>query len=105
MVRNKPYPFHHFHGFHHLYDFNHSHPFHHIHHVINERSIPIRSTVSLGALLSLSLLGTCVGTLGEVLVLDHLVLPVLLGAHLPIVVALIAVWFIGSAVSRTEVST
>jgi len=74
----------------------------HLHHVIDGQSILIRAGITLAALLSLPVFGTAVRTLGSALELGRLVLPLLVLAHVPVVVALIAVWSIGCDVCRTE---
>lgn len=78
---------------------------HHIHEAIDSRSLPIRGAITVAALLSLPLFGTGVRTLGNMLDLGQLVLPLLALAHVPAVIALIAVWSIGCDVCRTEGST
>jgi len=75
---------------------------HHLHHAIDDQSLPVRGAITLGALLALPLFGTAVRTLGSALGLGRLVLPLLVLAHVPVVVALIAVWSIGCDVCRTE---
>lgn len=72
----------------------------HLHQAIDSRSLPIRGAITLGALLALPILGTGVRTLGSMLGLGRLVLPVLVLAHVPVVIALIAVWSIGCDVCR-----
>jgi uncharacterized membrane protein YdfJ with MMPL/SSD domain len=74
----------------------------HIHNTIDNRSLPIRGVITVVALLSLPLVGTAVRTLGSVLNLGRLVLPLLVLAHIPAVIALIAVWSIGCDICRTE---
>jgi len=73
----------------------------HIHDAIDSRSLPIRGAITLGALLALPVLGTGVRTLGSVLGLGRLVFPLLVLAHIPVVIALIAVWSIGCDICRT----
>lgn len=75
---------------------------HHIHKAIDSRSLPIRGAITLVALLSLPVFGTVVRTLGETLGLGRLVFPLLVLAHVPAVIALIAVWSIGCDLCRTE---
>ncbi|WP_121823094.1 hypothetical protein [Halostella salina] len=75
---------------------------HHLHHAIDDQSLPVRGAITLGALLALPLFGTAVRTLGSALGLGRLVFPLLVLAHVPVVVALIAVWSIGCDVCRTE---
>jgi hypothetical protein len=74
---------------------------HHIHETIDSRSLPIRGAITLVALLSLPVFGTVVRTVGEMLGLGRLVLPLLVLAHIPAVIALIAVWSIGCDLCRT----
>jgi len=62
--------------------------------------MPIRLLITVGALLSLPLLGTAVRTLGSALGLGVLTIPLLVLAHVPVVVALIAAWSIGCDVCR-----
>ncbi|SDY17265.1 hypothetical protein [Halopenitus persicus] len=73
----------------------------HLHHVIDDQSLPIRGAITGAALLSLPLFGTGVRALGSALELGQLVLPLLVLAHVPAVIALIAVWSIGCDVCRT----
>lgn len=72
----------------------------HLHHAIDDQSLPIRGAITVAALLSLPLFGTAVRALGSALGLGSLVLPLLVTAHVPVVVALIAVWSIGCDVCR-----
>jgi hypothetical protein len=72
----------------------------HIRNAVDEQSIPIRVGITLTALLSLPLLGTGVRTLGSALNLGWLTTPLLVVAHVPVVVALIAIWSIGCDVCR-----
>lgn len=60
--------------------------------------------MALGALATLPVFGTTVRTLGRTLDLGNFVLPLLVLAHVPVVVAAIAVWSIGCDVCglRTE---
>ena len=74
----------------------------HLHRAIDSRSLPIRGAITLGALVALPVLGTGVRTLGSVLGLGRLVLPLLVLAHVPVVIALIAIWSIGCDICRTE---
>lgn len=74
---------------------------HHLHHTIDDQALVIRVGITLAALAALPLFGTGVRTLGSVLGLGQLVLPLLVVAHVPAVVALIAVWSIGCDVCRT----
>lgn len=73
----------------------------HIHHTIEEQSIPIRAVITLTSLLSLPVFGTGVRALGSLLGLGRFVLPLLVLAHVPIVIALIGVWSIGCDLCRT----
>lgn len=73
---------------------------HHLHHTIDDKSIPIRCGITIVALLSLPAFGTGVRRLGEVLGLGELVVPLLLIAHIPAVIAIIAVWSIGCDLCR-----
>lgn len=74
----------------------------HLHHVIDSQSVLIRVGITFAALLSLPVFGTAVRTLGGTLGLGRLVLPLLVLAHVPAVVALVAVWSIGCDVCRSE---
>lgn len=74
----------------------------HLHHVIDGQSLPIRGLITVIALLSLPALGTGVRTLGSVLGLGKFVFPLVALAHVPVVIALIALWSIGCDVCRTE---
>lgn len=76
----------------------------HIHHSIDDRPLPIRAAITLVALVSVPLFGTAVRSLGSWLGLGRLVLPLLVVAHVPAVVALICVWSIGCDVCRTQES-
>jgi len=76
----------------------------HIRHAIDAQSIPIRLLITFAALLALPILGTAVRTAGSALGLGRLILPALVLAHVPVVIALIAVWSIGCDVCRTETS-
>lgn len=73
---------------------------HHIRAAVDDRSIPIRLGITVAAILSLPLLGTGVRALGDALNLGVLTLPLLAIAHVPVVVAVIAVWSIGCEVCR-----
>ncbi len=77
----------------------------HIHHTIDDKSLPIRGAITLVALLSLPVFGTGVRALGSALGLGRLVLPLLVLAHVPAVIVLIAVWSIGCDICRPEGST
>jgi hypothetical protein len=72
----------------------------HIRRTVDTRSIPVRVLITVAALLSLPLLGTGVRRLGSALELGWLTLPLLAVAHVPAVIALIAVWSIGCEVCR-----
>lgn len=72
----------------------------HLHHVIDDQSVPVRGGITFVALLSLPILGTAVRTLGTALSLGRAVLPLLVLAHVPVVVALLALWSIGCDVCR-----
>jgi hypothetical protein len=73
----------------------------HIRHIrahLDEQSIPVRGAVTVGALVSLPLLGNGVRTVGSALDLGMWTLPLLAIAHVPAVIALIAIWSIVSDV-------
>lgn len=72
----------------------------HIRGAVDEQSIPVRLGITVAALLSLPLLGTGVRALGSALNLGWVTLPLLAIAHVPVVIALIAVWSIGCDVCR-----
>ena len=75
----------------------------HINHIratVDKQSILIRLGITVAAILSLPLLGTGVRTVGEMLNLGAWTIPLLAVAHVPAVVALIAVWSIGCDVCR-----
>lgn len=74
----------------------------HLHHAIDDQSIPIRGLITVAALLSLPLFGTAVRTLGSALGLGRLVFPLLIVAHIPAVIAIIAVWSVGCEVCRPD---
>lgn len=65
---------------------------------MDEQSISIRVAITAVALLSLPLLGQGVRALGSALNLGAWTLPLLAVAHVPVVVALIAIWSIGCEV-------
>jgi len=67
----------------------------HIRHTVDGQSLTVRGAVALGALLTLPVFGTGVRELGSVFEIGNLVLPLLVLAHVPVVVAAIAVWSIG----------
>jgi hypothetical protein len=72
----------------------------HIRAAVDAQTIPIRLGITIAALLSLPLLGTGVRTLGSALNLGAWTVPLLAVAHVPAVVAVIAVWSIGCDVCR-----
>jgi hypothetical protein len=74
----------------------------HLHHVIDDQSLPIRLVITLGAIVSLPLLGTGVRTLGSALGLGWVTGPLLVIAHIPVVIVLICVWSIGCDLCRSE---
>ncbi|NLV11678.1 hypothetical protein E5139_16235 (plasmid) [Halomicrobium mukohataei] len=67
---------------------------------MDRRSIPTRVGITVLALLSLPLLGTAVRAVGRALELGWLTTPLLVVAHVPVVVALIALWSIGCDICR-----
>ncbi|WP_096391332.1 hypothetical protein [Halopenitus persicus] len=73
----------------------------HLHQLIDDRTLPVRGAITVTALLSLPLFGTGVRALGSALDLGQLVLPLLVLAHVPAAIALIAIWSIGCDVCRT----
>lgn len=72
----------------------------HIRTAVDQRSVPTRVGITVLALLSLPLLGTAVRTVGRALELGWMTAPLLVVAHVPVVVALIALWSIGCDVCR-----
>jgi hypothetical protein len=74
----------------------------HLHHALDDRSLPIRGAITIVALLSLPVFGATVRALGNALGLGRLILPLLVLAHVPVVIALICVWSIGCDICRTE---
>jgi len=74
----------------------------HLHRAVDRQSLPVRGVITVLALLSLPVLGTAVRSLGDLLGLGRYVLPLLMLAHVPAVVALVAVWSIGCDVCRSE---
>ncbi|ACV49368.1 hypothetical protein [Halomicrobium mukohataei] len=72
----------------------------HIRTAVDRRSIPTRVGITVLALLSLPLLGTAVRAVGRALELGWLTTPLLVVAHVPVVVALIALWSIGCDICR-----
>jgi hypothetical protein len=72
----------------------------HLHREIDDRSLVLRLAVTVGALAALPLFGTVVRQVGSALDLGMWTLPLLAVAHVPAVVALIAVWSIGCDVCR-----
>lgn len=75
---------------------------HHLHRTVDRQSLPVRGIITVLALLSLPVLGTAVRALGDALELGQYVLPLLVLAHIPAVIALVAVWSIGCDVCRSE---
>lgn len=73
----------------------------HIHHAIDDQSLPIRGVITIAALVSLPVFGTGVRSLASLLGLGQLVVPLLVVAHVPAVIALIAVWSIGCDICGT----
>jgi hypothetical protein len=73
----------------------------HLRDAIDDRSLPVRLGITVGALLALPLLGTAVRTLGSALGLGWLTLPLLAVAHVPVVVVLLGVWSIGCDLCRS----
>jgi len=73
----------------------------HLHHVIDDQSLPIRGVVTIVALASLPVFGTGVRSLGSLFDLGQLIFPLLVLAHVPAVIALIAVWSIGCDICGT----
>lgn len=72
----------------------------HLHDEIDDRSLAVRVAITVGALAALPLLGTAVRRLGAALDLGVFTLPLLAVAHVPVVVALLAVGSIGCDVCR-----
>ena len=72
----------------------------HLHHEIDDRSLALRVAITVGALAALPVLGTVVRQVGQALDLGLLTLPLLAVAHVPVVIALIAIWSIGCDVCR-----
>jgi hypothetical protein len=72
----------------------------HLHHEIDDKSLALRLAITVGALAALPLFGTLVRQVGAELDLGMLTLPLLAVAHVPVVVALIAIWSIGCDVCR-----
>jgi hypothetical protein len=72
----------------------------HLHREIDEKSIAIRAVITVGAILMLPLLGTAVRRFGQAFDLGMFTLPLLAVAHVPAVIAIIAVWSIGCDVCR-----
>jgi len=70
-------------------------------HTVDDRSLPVRLGITLGALLALPLLGTGVRTIGAALDLGWLTFPLLAIAHVPVVIVLVGVWSIGCSVCRS----
>lgn len=74
----------------------------HLHHRIDDQSLPTRGTITLAAVAALPLLGTGVRMLGRELGLGAFTYPLLVLVHVPIVVALIAIWSIGCDLCKTQ---
>lgn len=72
----------------------------HLHREIDQKSLAVRLALTVGAILALPLLGTAVRRFGQALDLGLFTLPLLAVAHVPAVIALIAVWSIGCDVCR-----
>lgn len=72
----------------------------HIRTTVDDQSIAIRLGVTGAAILSLPLLGTGVKTIGTMLSLGAGTIPLLVMAHVPVVIALFAIWSIGCDVCR-----
>jgi hypothetical protein len=72
----------------------------HIHETVDRQSIPVRLAVTAAALLALPALGTIARRVGAALDLGALVLPLLAVAHVPVVVALLALWSVGCELCR-----
>jgi hypothetical protein len=67
---------------------------------VDARSLPARVALTVGALLSLPLLGTAARTLGSALGPGWLTVPLLAVAHVPLVVALLGLGSIGADLRR-----
>jgi hypothetical protein len=76
-----------------------------LHRAVDRQSLPVRGVMTILALLSLPVLGTTARSLNDALGLGRYVLPLLVLAHVPAVIALLAVWSIGCDVCRSEGST
>lgn len=74
----------------------------HLHDSIDGQPITIRGGIALASIVALPVFGTAVRTLGSALSLGRLVLPLLVLAHVPAVVALLAIWSIGCDVCRSD---
>lgn len=72
----------------------------HIRTTLDDQSILIRLSITVAALLTLPLLGAGVRALGDAFNLGTWTLPLLAVAHVPAVVALIAIWSIGCDMCR-----
>ena len=68
---------------------------HHLWHEIDTRPPAVRLVVAVLALASLPLFGAGVRHLGEVLALGRAVLPLLVVAHIPALIAGLALWSLG----------
>lgn len=72
----------------------------HIRRGVDGRLVPVRIGIPLAALFSLPVFGTGVRDVGRVLDPGQLVLPLLVLAYVPAVVALVTVWSIECDVCR-----
>jgi hypothetical protein len=72
----------------------------HIRGKVDEQTIPIRILITAAALLSLPLFGTVARTIGRTLNLGTLTIGLLAIAHIPVVIALVAIWSIGCDLCR-----
>lgn len=68
---------------------------HHLWHAIDTRPPAVRLVIAVLALASLPLFGAGVRYLGEVLALGRAVLPLLVVAHIPALIAGLALWSFG----------
>jgi hypothetical protein len=67
---------------------------------LDDQTMPVRGGVAVGALVAVPLLGTGVRRAGTALDLGEVAVPLLVVAHVPAVIALIAIWSIGCDVCR-----
>ncbi|MFB6111745.1 MAG: hypothetical protein ABEJ35_04320 [Halobacteriaceae archaeon] len=74
----------------------------HLHHRIDDQPVILRLAITLGAVLSLPLFATGARALSATFGLGRLALSLLVHAHVPALVALIAVWPLGCDVCRPE---